>query len=268
MHGYTINAIREWQKYAKIDIRFENHAAAQIKISFDPNRGHQSMIGTDALYISQFEPTMNLAFVRGHTVEEYRRVALHEFGHALGLVHEHQNPAQPITWNEEAVYDYYWRTQGWSRDAVNFNIINRYAVDAIQSTSLDAQSIMIYPVAAEHTRNGFSVGLNNELSAIDKVFIARLYPGLSVAPSPVMPVKLAVGKQARTLTGVNFRRSPGYVRKPVGDVITVFQAGQIITLTDGYKTKDGLRWWLIGGSAYSGWVAQNAPNGTALLAAI
>lgn len=268
MHSYVINAIREWQKYAKIDIRFDNHPSAQIKISFDPNRGHQSMIGTDALYISQFEPTMNLAFVRGGNAADYFSLALHEFGHALGLVHEHQNPAQPIAWNEDAAYEYYNRTQGWGREQIYTNIISRYAVDAIQGTSLDPQSIMMYAIPRELTQDGFSVGWNKELSATDKMFIARLYPGLSVAPPPVVSVKLAVGKQVRALTGVNVRRTPGYVRKPMGDVLAALKVGQIAMLTEGYKLKDGLRWWLIASEGHSGWVAQNAPNGTALLAAM
>ncbi len=39
---------------------------------------------------------MNLGFLDGGT-------AAHEFGHAIGLAHEHQNPAGGIQWNEEVV---------------------------------------------------------------------------------------------------------------------------------------------------------------------
>ena len=39
---------------------------------------------------------MNLGFLDGGT-------AAHEFGHAIGLGHEHQNPAGGIEWNEEVV---------------------------------------------------------------------------------------------------------------------------------------------------------------------
>ena len=36
--------------------------------------------------------------------DEVRRVVLHEFGHALGLIHEHQNPkGGGIEWNRDAV---------------------------------------------------------------------------------------------------------------------------------------------------------------------
>jgi hypothetical protein len=35
--------------------------------------------------------------------EQFRRTVLHEFGHALGLVHEHATPAGGIKWNREQV---------------------------------------------------------------------------------------------------------------------------------------------------------------------
>jgi len=39
------------------------------------------------------EPTMNYGWLKDDTDDvEYRRVVIHEFGHALGAIHEHQNP--------------------------------------------------------------------------------------------------------------------------------------------------------------------------------
>ncbi len=38
--------------------------------------------------------------------DEYRRVVLHEFGHALGGIHEHQSPASGvIPWDKPKVYE-------------------------------------------------------------------------------------------------------------------------------------------------------------------
>jgi hypothetical protein len=44
----------------------------------------------------------------------WRRVVLHEFGHVLGLQHEHQNPNAGIKWKLKAVEDYYVNTVGWT----------------------------------------------------------------------------------------------------------------------------------------------------------
>ena len=61
-----------------------------------PSDGAWSYVGTDCRDIPLNEPTMNLGFLDGGT-------AAHEFGHAIGLAHEHQNPAGGIQWNEEVV---------------------------------------------------------------------------------------------------------------------------------------------------------------------
>lgn len=63
-----------------------------IPISF-ANPGSWSVIGTTCRNVPQDQATMNFGWLTpGVTDEEARRVILHEFGHALGLIHEHQNP--------------------------------------------------------------------------------------------------------------------------------------------------------------------------------
>lgn len=49
--------------------------------------------------------------------QEYSRVVLHEFGHALGAIHEHQHPEAAIPWDKPKVYEYYarWLEQGEGR---------------------------------------------------------------------------------------------------------------------------------------------------------
>jgi len=85
-----------WAAHANLRFVFDDAAEAEIRIAFDDNDGAWSYIGTDARSIPANEPTMNLGFLDGGT-------AAHEFGHAIGLAHEHQNPAGGIQWNEQAV---------------------------------------------------------------------------------------------------------------------------------------------------------------------
>jgi hypothetical protein len=108
--------------------------------------------------------------------QEYNRVVLHEFGHALGLVHEHQNPIGGIQWNRPAVYDYYLRTDGWNKDQVDHNIFDTYSTDQALYTTFDPNSIMLYAIPRELTTNGFEVGWNTGLSEMDKAFIKQVYP--------------------------------------------------------------------------------------------
>ena len=77
-----------------------------VRISFK-FAGSWSMIGTTCRQEKDItKPTMNYGWLDANTADdEVRRVVLHEFGHALGLIHEHQNPAGGIKWNKRAVID-------------------------------------------------------------------------------------------------------------------------------------------------------------------
>ena len=72
-----------WTQHANLTFEFDNAPNAQIRITYDSSDGAWSFIGTDASSIPANQPTMNLGFLDGGT-------AAHEFGHAIGLAHEHQ----------------------------------------------------------------------------------------------------------------------------------------------------------------------------------
>jgi hypothetical protein len=111
------------------------------------------------------------------TEDEVNRVVLHEFGHALGLIHEHQNPAGGIKWNRDAVIrDLSGPPNNWDLETIEHNMFRAVEKQESNYTSLDPQSIMMYSLPSRWTLDGFSVGLNNGLSAKDKEFIRQQYP--------------------------------------------------------------------------------------------
>lgn len=166
-----------WSDFANVTIQFGNDPDAEIRISFQ-NQGSWSYIGTDALVVPQSQPTMNFGWLTLATPnEEYMRVVTHEFGHALGCIHEHQNPANNIPWDKEVVYRYYQGPPNfWSREQVDINLFTRYEADITQFSAFDPQSIMLYPIPNEFTVGDFEVGWNHTLSATDKQYISTLYP--------------------------------------------------------------------------------------------
>jgi hypothetical protein len=104
-----------------------------------------------------------------------RGTTVHEFGHALGLLHEQSYP-KGIKWNKDTVYKYYAKYQGWGKEKVDFNVLEPSDIFYTNGTTYDPLSIMHYPVQAWQTIDGYTVGLNNEMSEGDKKIIAALYP--------------------------------------------------------------------------------------------
>lgn len=109
-------------------------------------------------------------------------MVLHEFGHALGCIHEHQHPENGIPWDKEKAYAYYGQ-QGWTRHEVNVQVFQKYSRLETQYSRFDPTSIMMYPIPEELTIGQFSVGWNVELSDTDKTFIGQLYPLLRGGPA-------------------------------------------------------------------------------------
>jgi hypothetical protein len=165
--------------FANITLDFGDHQDPEIRIALDEEDGHWSAVGTDALvelFFAKSEPTMNCALTTDSPDAEYSRVVLHEFGHALGLIHEHQNPAAGIKWNERVVIDALKRSQGWDEATIRHNVLNSVDRDDVRFTAFDDKSIMLYPFPREWTLDGRQFGQNTTLSDTDKAFIATHYP--------------------------------------------------------------------------------------------
>ena len=189
----------EWGKHgASLRFKFVESGASDIRVGFDPNGGHWSFIGWDA---RGEEKTMNLA-LRGERYPE--RVILHEFGHALSLAHEHQNPAVSIQWNETVVIAEFKEKQGWTKKEIEDNVLTPLAIDQTNFTRFDPQSIMLYPISNRWTIGDFETGYNRTLSATDKSFISTLYSGRPPDPRrpPLRPIS---------------ETPPGMVLIPAGD---------------------------------------------------
>ncbi|HEY0066249.1 MAG TPA: hypothetical protein VGB46_02765 [Flavisolibacter sp.] len=179
LHQNVMHHAKQWEKHANIYFDLVDSGPAEIRISFTPG-GSWSYVGTDALNTTdQSQPTMNFGWFDHNTPQiEFSRTVIHEFGHCLGCVHEHQSPGAQINWNKPYVYDYCQHKQmpPWSREKVDKNLFERFSSSEITNSVFDPQSIMLYPIPPEFTTDGFEVGWNNFLSQQDMEFISRCYP--------------------------------------------------------------------------------------------
>ena len=198
VHAKVSAVFPEWSQYANLTFELSNDWDAEIRISF-LQPGSWSYIGTDAQQIPNNKPTMNYGWLKPDTADsEYQRVVIHEFGHALGMIHEHQNPSGAIPWNKEVVYSYYAGSPNfWSREQTDRNLFLKYDRDKTNYTEFDRDSIMLYPIQQRFTNGDFEVGWNRGLSEVDKTFIASQYPGVVKLENPLIvdgsPVTTAIG---------------------------------------------------------------------------
>src|SRR3954469_14295714 len=108
---------RWWSEPANLRFVPSDATDAEIRVSFDPSDGAWSYIGTDCRSIPTDQPTMNLGFQDGGT-------SAHEFGHAIGLGHEHQNPQGGMQWNEpEVIRDLSGPPNSWTVAQIRNNVL-------------------------------------------------------------------------------------------------------------------------------------------------
>lgn len=155
-----------------------NPAVCDIRIAFDPTKGAWSLLGKDILSEKdKTVTTMNLGWFDVPTT-------LHEFCHAIAMVHEHQNPnGVPIDWNIDAVNQWALESQGWDEKTTFENIVNKYKKDQINGSEYDPLSIMLYffpgtLVNKPGTKRccGKGTQQNFQFSPYDVLFLNKIYP--------------------------------------------------------------------------------------------
>lgn len=199
LRGAVEHHIKTWEEHGNIRFRMSTSAKAPVRVSFDstgltaPNQ-FDALLGKTCLNGNPAMSTVNLGFVPGTPESEIRRLILHEFGHVLGLIHEHQSPAGGIQFKPN-VYQWFKDNAGWDASVVRSQVLSRFSQsEMLNSTSFDPRSIMCYYFPAEVAEP--PTFLNTILSPTDILFIGQVYPKdgpASPAPAPAPGTPLIVG---------------------------------------------------------------------------
>lgn len=189
------------QPHVNLKLQFGNYGSnADIRITFAHANQAYSRLGTQSTWYkgsSQQPESMNLGWLdephqgsftwAGQTYKvpgcsgwcsnnQNGSVIIHEFGHALGMVHEHQNPTGGIQWNVEAVLAYFRGSPNfWNDDQIYFNVIDKYDASLLNASSFDPKSIMLYAYPAQLTLNGMSTQANPVMSPTDILWMRKVY---------------------------------------------------------------------------------------------
>lgn len=147
-----------------------------IRVDFNKNHGCWALIGKDCLTADKNKPTVNFGWLDVGVI-------CHEFGHVLGLIHEHANVlGKTIDWDEEKVYEWAKTVQGWDEPTAKRNIIDKYKQDQINGTNFDRDSIMLYFYDGKLTKDKKGTNPNEILSVRDVIHMSKVYSGGKVSP--------------------------------------------------------------------------------------
>ncbi len=180
----VIVAAKLWTRYANIDFVFYNKKSSlpegeypHIRVTFNGS-GNSSYVGRSSTLVDGNLPTVNFLNFENLFSIERKDTIFHEFGHVLGLAHEHINPNRTFVFTSvEQVLEYC--EENWSMDEARCRsqVVGVATDNKYFWGEYDSRSIMHY-----HLDESIAVDLEEfenvrTLSYLDKFNIAKIYPG-------------------------------------------------------------------------------------------
>lgn len=156
-----------------------------IRVGFKRGGGSWSYVGRDVLNkrhkLKATDPTMNID-LKSNSIKRIRMIMRHEFGHALGLEHEHQNPKDNSCHKhlDLAKLKDDFKKRGYDKVDIVDRYIKTLGGPRIWKTPYDRKSVMHYRflprlIKPAGRKKCVQSSTNFSLSDRDKSFIANRY---------------------------------------------------------------------------------------------
>jgi hypothetical protein len=179
--------------------------ASEVRVAFNSGDtgGDWSLVARESLdprIVAPDQPSMNIEIRADRPLDsrEFNGIVLHEFGHALGLLHEHQHPLARCEseFNLDVVYRVLAAPPfNWSRADIDYNIRLGGGFEDVVMTQFDRRSIMLYSFPASYYRRGVSSACyhapNYTISTGDREALRQAYGAL--------PAQIAKAKTPPTI---------------------------------------------------------------------
>jgi len=174
-----------WGENANVEFYDTTLGNAHIRVARIPGDGYYSYLAKDCLRVPAGQPTMNFdSFTMQTADSEFFRVVRHEFGHALGAIHEHARRAIVQQLDEQKTITYFMRTQGWSAEMVRQQVLTPIEeVSLLRPSAPEDTSIMCYGFPGSLTKSGRPIPGGTNITPSDAAYMASIYP-LVATPQP------------------------------------------------------------------------------------
>lgn len=176
-------AANEWMRYAAVDFKVlseDSNQKADFEVNFiAPVIERNSRIGRSSHGSVEFDrKIINLNLPSDTTRGSHFKVTLHELGHVLGFMHEHQHPEREFSFN----FDLLLKNCGLGslemcRSSIEYNNMRTFSGSKYILKDYDPKSIMHYGVQPPVILENMQILESMSLSLGDKIAAADVYPG-------------------------------------------------------------------------------------------
>ena len=163
---------------------------SDIRISFIKALGSFSFLGIQSKQQPKDSITMNLGWTDQDSASSDDSIyagtgvnIVHEFGHLLGMIHEHSRADADLDWNKPIVYQTLGEPpNNWSKEMCNQQIFKQYALSSFNGSKYDPHSVMHYIFPSKFFKVDPHLVPAKHLSDLDIVWINKKYPGKPLPP--------------------------------------------------------------------------------------